>query len=169
MVPPNPVTWTPGSATCVTLSVQHPPALCAPMSSFYGSLCSASNVNWQHGATRICCCVPCCLAPAVQHSISPANWAHSSKPATAVCSGWMTGWTDKRTDARPLHRPCSAYYVGSANENASLETTTFFFLWKYNWHSFQIHCMLGRSTKMHLWFGSVFCRLVALLSPNQQH
>jgi len=77
-----------------------PPALCAPMSSFYGSLCSASNVNWQRGATRICCCVPCCLAPAMQHSISPANWAHSSKPATAVCSGWMTGWTDKRTDGR---------------------------------------------------------------------
>jgi len=24
--------------------------------------------------------------------------------------------TDGRTDARPLHRPCSAYYAGSANK-----------------------------------------------------
>jgi len=29
----------------------------------------------------------------------------------------MTGQTDRRTDARPLQRPCSAYYVGSANES----------------------------------------------------
>ena len=34
--------------------------------------------------------------------------------AAVACGGWM-GQTDGQTDARQLHRPCSTYYVGSAN------------------------------------------------------
>ena len=40
------------------------------------------------------------------------DWAHSSKPATAACSGW----TDVRTDVRQLHRSCSAYCAGSVTK-----------------------------------------------------
>jgi len=48
------------------------------------------------------------------HSLTPDRRAHSSKPAAAACVGRM-GWTDRRTDgrtdARPFHRPCSAWAV----------------------------------------------------------
>jgi len=43
-------------------------------------------------------------------SVIPAHRTLSSKqPPTAV------DWWDRRTDDRPLHRPCSAYCVGSIN------------------------------------------------------
>jgi len=45
--------------------------------------------------------------PCSSRSTSPARRVHSSKPAAA--------WTDGQTDARPLHRPSSAYYTGSAD------------------------------------------------------
>jgi len=36
--------------------------------------------------------------------ISPAHWAHSSKPAALACAGWMMGWTDGWTEARQFRR-----------------------------------------------------------------
>jgi len=51
-------------------------------------------------------------------SLSPTFRAHSSKPATTACSGGFAvtdRWTDRQTDTVPLHRPRSAYYVGSAD------------------------------------------------------
>ena len=48
-------------------------------------------------------------------SISPARTALSSKPAARRCCGRM-GQTDGQTDARPLHRPCSAHCAGNANK-----------------------------------------------------
>ena len=53
-------------------------------------------------------------------SMSPACTALSSKPAARRCCGRMVGQTggrtDRQTNARPLYRPCFAYYAGSANK-----------------------------------------------------
>ena len=57
-------------------------------------------------------------APCSNRSISPARRAHSSKPAAAACDGRMQG----QTDVGPLHRPCSAYYTSSVNNNWQYET-----------------------------------------------
>ena len=67
-----------------------------------GLWCSATYARWQRAAAL----------PAFSHR------AHSSKPAAAA-SGDRKGQTDRRTDVRPLHRPCSAYYAGRANNNWS--------------------------------------------------
>ena len=48
-------------------------------------------------------------------SISTAGTALSSKPAARHGCGRMMGQTDRRTDARPFHRSCSAYYARSIN------------------------------------------------------
>jgi len=45
------------------------------------------------------------VAPAVKQSSECR--AHSSKPASVECGGRMMGYG--QTDARPLHRRCSAY------------------------------------------------------------
>ena len=91
------------------------------------TLCSASYVSWQRGTTRICCCAPCCdvaaagRRPCSNRSISLSRRAHSSKPATAACdepnAGKMDKRTDIQTDARPLHRPCSAYWAEAVSTN----------------------------------------------------
>ena len=74
------------------------------------SLRLASSFGCQHDTVCICCKTPCrCW------SISPARTALSSKPAARRCCCRSTGQTDGRTDTRPLHRPCSAYYAGSVN------------------------------------------------------
>ena len=75
-----------------------------------------SCVRWQRGTARICCCAPprrgCCwpLAPwpRSNRSISPGYLARSSNRQ-------RPDGTDRRTDARQMHWPCSAYYAGSAN------------------------------------------------------
>jgi len=54
-------------------------------------------------------------------SISPASWALSSKPASSLLLLSIDG-TDRWTDTRPLHRPCSAHYTGSIN-NAAIQRT----------------------------------------------
>jgi len=46
---------------------------------------------------------------------SPACRALSSKPVGGRCCCRSMGQTDRRTDARPFHRPCSAYYASSVN------------------------------------------------------
>ena len=77
------------------------------------SLLSADNV---HGSTRICCWMAAWQA--VQQSIDiscpPRPHASSSSSGVLHACGWM-GHTDRRTegrtDARQMHRPCSAYYI----------------------------------------------------------
>jgi len=53
---------------------------------------------------RRCCCWP-------------TGTALSSKPAAAECGGQTMGQTDRRTDAGPFHRPCSAYYASNFGAN----------------------------------------------------
>jgi len=48
-------------------------------------------------------------------SISSGRRARSSKPAAAACGVRMTGRTDRETDLRQFHRPCSAYYASSVS------------------------------------------------------
>ena len=48
-------------------------------------------------------------------SISSARGALSSKPAARRSGRLTMGQIDGRTDSRPLHRPCCAYYAGSVN------------------------------------------------------
>ena len=50
-------------------------------------------------------------------SISRARRALSSKPAGRRCCCRSTGQTGERMDARPLHRPCSAYGESSGNND----------------------------------------------------
>ena len=49
-------------------------------------------------------------------SISPACRVLSSKPASRRCCIRSIGQTYGWTDTRPLHRPCTEYYVGSINK-----------------------------------------------------
>ena len=51
-------------------------------------------------------------------SISPAHRA-LSKPAVTAVNRWDRR-TDGRTDAKPLHRPCSAYSADSVNKDIAL-------------------------------------------------
>jgi len=70
---------------------------------------SAVNVT-----TRICysCCDLLLLRcwACSNWLISPTRQAHSSEPAARCYSGWMG-----HKDTVPLHRSCTAYYAGSAN------------------------------------------------------
>jgi len=82
----------------------------------------ASSIGCQVGTAHICCRAPCCGAVAAHRacswyvetgagscrSIYPARRALSSKPAAAAANRRDTQ-TDRQTDARPLHRPGSAY------------------------------------------------------------
>ena len=58
----------------------------------------------------------CSTAPAAIDQYLLQIPALSSKPAGHRCCCRSTGQTDTRTDDRPLHRPCSAHYAGSANK-----------------------------------------------------
>ena len=67
------------------------------------SLCSAALLGCKRDAIRICCWAP---EPAVGRYLPPADIARKA----AAING-TDGHTDGQTDARPLRRPCSAYYV----------------------------------------------------------
>jgi len=69
----------------------------------YASVCSTPCLGCQRGTPRICC-----RAPAVDRS--PACGALSSKHDAAAVNR-----RDRQTGARPFHRPCSAYYADSVN------------------------------------------------------
>ena len=98
------------------------------------SLCSASYVSRQHGTARMCCCIHCCSAVAAgcaaptarpppatvdQHLLPGGGTASNSPHIAAVVDRWDRQ-TNRRMDSVPLHRPCSAYYVNSANNNSGL-------------------------------------------------
>ena len=74
-------------------------------------------------STATCCCGAAVPEhrPDSNQPISPAHQANSSKPAAAVCGGWM-GQTDGKTDTQQLHGPCSVYYAGSAKKAKRLLT-----------------------------------------------
>ena len=54
----------------------------------------------------------------IYRSISVADAGAQQQPAGRHCCCRSMGQTDGRTDARPLHRPCSICIAGSANEDA---------------------------------------------------
>ena len=97
------------------------------------SLCSASYVSRQHGTARMCCCMHCCCCWVLgAHSTAAAGHCRSTSPAgggghtasnsphtAAVVDRWDRQ-TNRRMDSVPLHRPCSANYVNSANNNSGL-------------------------------------------------
>ena len=83
----------------------------------------------KRGSVRICCCAPCCGADAADRQPtdravidrSPGRWVHMQQQTRSSGVRRPDGTdghdiqTDGRTDARQLHRPCCAYYAGSAN------------------------------------------------------
>ena len=58
-------------------------------------------------------------AGACYRSISRVRGSLSSKPAASRCCCRSMGHTDRWTDARLFHRPCSAYYAVSVNNFCS--------------------------------------------------
>jgi len=42
-------------------------------------------------------------------------------PTAAVCGSWM-GQTDRQTEARQMHRPCSAYYAEQQAAHYAVQT-----------------------------------------------
>jgi len=80
------------------------------------SLCSASTFGCQQDTARICCSA---VAAVCRRVLSPAGGALSSKLACTLLLLSIDG-TDRRTDARPFHKSCSAYYAGSVKNEDSL-------------------------------------------------
>jgi len=82
------------------------------------------KARWQRSTARI---RPTLLLSAGRAAIDryllPAGPTAANLQRWVCCCGPMLGQTDGRTGTVPLHRPSSAYYVGSANElNCSLGT-----------------------------------------------
>jgi len=85
------------------------------------SLCSASCIRWQHDTARIYCWMPCCcdVGNCPDRSTSPANLAHSSKPAAAACNRHRTvtqtlphtTWVVSIIHAMPHLQYMSAFYL----------------------------------------------------------
>ena len=68
----------------------------------------------------------CCCKLSSNRSISPARWAHSSKPAAADFLLWAHAGTDRRTDTVPSHRSCSGLVMQAHSHpfNGPLSGTT---------------------------------------------
>jgi len=58
-----------------------------------------------------------CCKRAVQQSIDISCPPGAQRQTRCTPLGRSTGQIEGRTDARPFHRPCSAYYAGSVNNN----------------------------------------------------
>ena len=72
--------------------------------SLFSFLCMLTTCHCLHSPTAVD------HRPCSNRSISPSHQAHGSKPAAAVGPCW-----EGRIDSVLLHKPCSAYYVGNAN------------------------------------------------------
>jgi len=72
------------------------------------SLRLASSFGCQHDTVCIC-------RAAVDRYLLPARRSAANPPHAAAAVDRRGRPTDGRTDTRPLHRPCSAYYAGSVN------------------------------------------------------
>jgi len=64
----------------------------------------------------------CSWAPAVLHSLD-ISCSPGPQQQTRSSGVRRPYETDRRTDARQLHRPCSAYYTGSANNKEKTAET----------------------------------------------
>jgi len=72
-------------------------------------------LSCERDATRICCwgaSAPAARRRQLSIDVSCLQGAQQ-QTAVAVVDQWET---DRRTDVRPLRRPCSAYYAGSVNK-----------------------------------------------------
>ena len=84
----------------------------------HSTLRSASSLACLHDTARICGWTPCCgddrAGARSCRSLSPARMALSSKPphAAAAAIDGIDRQTDRRKDARPFQKPCTA---GSIN------------------------------------------------------
>ena len=70
----------------------------------------------------------CSTAPAAYPHLSidiSSRRTLSSKPTGRSIDGQTNGQTGRQTNTVPLHRPCSAYYVGSVNEDVYYLTALF--------------------------------------------
>jgi len=85
------------------------------------SLCLATYVRWQRGTARI---HPPLLQQSIDISCLPnpqQQTCSSGFAAVGPCWDRQTkGQTDRRTDTVTFHRLCSAYYVGSVNNQRIL-------------------------------------------------
>ena len=105
----NYVHWQRGTARI------HLPCCCVPCSIRYLLLAASTAAKLQQ---RVCCCVPCSI-----RSISPTGRIHGSK---ATAAGVGPCW-NRRTDGQPTdaYRPCSTYYVGTADKQTVLQIQAF--------------------------------------------
>ena len=95
-----------------TSSLQVPSVLVAAVNILHKSVCCYLRMLtvWHcpcSSAARNCCS---------SRLISPACWAHSSKPAVGLLF-WAHAGIDKQTDRHSDRRCCFAYYVGSASSS----------------------------------------------------
>ena len=90
-------------------------AVCRAAFDRYLQLAASTAAKLQQ---RVCCCVPCSI-----RSISPTGRIHSSK---ATAAGVGPCW-NRRTDGQPtdVYRPCSTYYVGTADKQTVLQIQVF--------------------------------------------
>jgi len=64
------------------------------------------------------CCGTHSARAAVDRYLLPAGAQQQTRRTPLLMlTGGTDRQTDERTDARPLHKPCSAYYAGSVKKN----------------------------------------------------
>jgi len=82
-------------------------------------------------------------AGACYRSIGPISCPHSARPANPPHASAAVDRWDRRTDARPFHRPCSAYYAGSVN-NVGAKFWPFFLFRQFSDVFLWVHVSLSR-------------------------
>ena len=92
---------------------------CQELNSTNKSVLTASFVGSQHDATRTGCWTPAPAARRPQLSIDiccpQGAQQQTRRPRLLLSIDGTDKWKDRRTDARPSHRPCSSYHTGSVN------------------------------------------------------
>jgi len=76
------------------------------------SLCSASFLGYEHDTARICCC-----ALSIDTSCPRDAQQQTGCTLQRLSNDGTDSRKDGRTDVRPLHRPCSTYYVGTVKHS----------------------------------------------------
>ena len=78
----------------------------------------ASSVGCQRDAICICWWAP---ASAVRRSQLSIERSAANPPYADAAVNRRNRQRDRRTDARPLHKPCSTYYAGSVNNKTVID------------------------------------------------
>ena len=78
-------------------------------------MCSATYVRWQRGTARIR--RPHAAAATIDRYIRPAGPTAASLLGQSGTERRTDGQTNKQTDTVSYHKPCYAYYAGSANNS----------------------------------------------------